>query len=60
MIQTKFGCNCLVLSEEEIFEKIYDVRRMPSDGNSSPWPFGPGELKTVITIVTLDTRETTV
>jgi hypothetical protein len=24
----------LVLSEEKIFEKVYDVRRMPSDGNS--------------------------
>jgi hypothetical protein len=28
----------LVLSEEKIFEKAYDVRRTPSDGNSSPDP----------------------
>jgi hypothetical protein len=30
----------LVLSEEKIFEKAYDVRRRrtPSDGNSSPDP----------------------
>jgi hypothetical protein len=30
----------LVLSEEKIFEKVYDVqrRRTPSDGNSSPDP----------------------
>ena len=34
----------LVLSEEKIFEKVYDVRRMPSDGNSSHGPFGSGEL----------------
>jgi hypothetical protein len=40
MIQTKFGSNRLVVSEEEIFEKIYDVRRMPSDGNSSHGPLG--------------------
>jgi hypothetical protein len=35
----------LVLSEEKIFEKVYDVRRQltPSDGNS----FGSGELKTL-------------
>jgi hypothetical protein len=34
----------LVVSEEKIFEKDYDVRRTPSDGKSSPglWP---GELK---------------
>ena len=27
-------------SEEKIFEKVYDVRRTPSDGKSSPglWP----------------------
>jgi hypothetical protein len=25
----------LALSEEKIFEKVYDVRRTPSDGNSS-------------------------
>jgi hypothetical protein len=32
----------LVLSEEKIFEKVYDVRRRqtPSDGNSSPDPLG--------------------
>jgi hypothetical protein len=24
-----------VVSEEKIFEKVYDVRRTPSDGNSS-------------------------
>jgi hypothetical protein len=37
----------LVVSEEKIFEKAYDVRRRqtPNDGNSSPGPFGPGELK---------------
>ena len=29
----------LVLSEEKIFEKVYDVRRTPSDGK------GSGELK---------------
>jgi hypothetical protein len=29
-----------VLSEEKIFEKDYDVRRTPSDGNSSPDPVG--------------------
>jgi hypothetical protein len=29
----------LVLSEEKIFEKVYDVRRTPSDGNSSHDPF---------------------
>jgi hypothetical protein len=36
----------LVLSEEKIFEKVYDVRRRltPSDGNSSQ-PFRSGELK---------------
>jgi hypothetical protein len=33
----------LVLSEEKIFEKVYNVRRTPSDGNSSPDP--SGELK---------------
>ena len=33
----------LALSEEKIFEKVYDVRRTPSDGNSSPDPLG--ELK---------------
>ena len=33
----------LVVSEEKIFLKVYDVRRTPSDGNSSL--FGPGELK---------------
>jgi hypothetical protein len=30
----------LVLSEEKIFEKVYDVRRTPSDGNSSHDPLG--------------------
>jgi hypothetical protein len=30
----------LVLSEEKIFEKVYDVRRTPNDGNSSPDPLG--------------------
>jgi hypothetical protein len=31
----------LVVSEEKIFEKVYDVRRrMPSDGNSSHDPLG--------------------
>jgi hypothetical protein len=51
----------LVLSEEKIFEKVYDVRRTadgrrrrtadgrrrrtPSDGNSSHDPLGSGELK---------------
>jgi hypothetical protein len=30
----------LVLSEEKIFEKVYDVRRTPSDGNSSDDPLG--------------------
>jgi hypothetical protein len=25
----------LVVSEEKIFEKAYDIRRTPSDGNSS-------------------------
>jgi hypothetical protein len=32
----------LVLSEEKIFEKVYDGRRRrtPSDGNSSPDPLG--------------------
>jgi hypothetical protein len=32
----------LVLSEEKIFEKVYDVRRRrtPSDGNSSHDPLG--------------------
>jgi hypothetical protein len=35
----------LVLSEEKIFEKVYDVRRTPSDGNSSHGTFGSGELK---------------
>jgi hypothetical protein len=30
----------LVLSEEKIFGKVYDVRRTPSDGNSSPDPLG--------------------
>jgi hypothetical protein len=30
----------LVLSEEKIFEKVYDVRRTPSDGNSSLEPSG--------------------
>ena len=37
----------LVVSEEKIFEKVYDVRRTPSDGKSSRrlWP---GELKTLI------------
>jgi hypothetical protein len=30
----------LALSEEKIFEKVYDVRRTPSDGNSSPDPLG--------------------
>jgi hypothetical protein len=36
----------LVVSEEKIFEKVYEVRRRtPSDGNSSPGPKGPGELK---------------
>ena len=35
----------LVVSEEKIFEKAYEVRRRtPSDGNSSHGPFGPGEL----------------
>ena len=40
MILTKFGFHWsntfrgLVLSEEKIFEKVYDVRRTPSDGNS--------------------------
>jgi hypothetical protein len=35
----------LVVSEEKIFEKVYDVRRTASDGKSSRglWP---GELKT--------------
>jgi hypothetical protein len=30
----------LTVSEEKIFEKVYDVRqqRTPSDGNSSPGP----------------------
>ena len=37
MIQTKFGFH---QSEEKIFEKVYDVRRMPSDGNSSHDPSG--------------------
>jgi len=30
----------LVVSEEKIFEKVYDVRRTPSDGNSSHGPLG--------------------
>jgi hypothetical protein len=30
----------LVLSEEKIFEKVYDVRRTPSDENSSHDPLG--------------------
>jgi hypothetical protein len=30
----------LVVSEEKIFEKAYDVLRMPSDGNSSRGPLG--------------------
>jgi hypothetical protein len=29
----------LVFSEEKIFEKVYDVRWMPSDGNSSHDPY---------------------
>jgi hypothetical protein len=42
MIQTKLVSIGLVVSEEKIFEKVYDVRqrRMPSDGNSSPGPLG--------------------
>jgi hypothetical protein len=28
----------LALSEEKIFEKVYNVRWTPSDGNSSPDP----------------------
>jgi hypothetical protein len=44
MIQTMFVSIGLVVSEEKIFEKVYDVRRTtdgrrwqtPSDGNSSP------------------------
>jgi hypothetical protein len=40
MIQTKFVSIGLVLSEEKIFEKVYDVRRTPSDGNSSLDPLG--------------------
>ena len=48
MIQTKFGSNFgLVVSEEKIFDKVYEVRRTPSDGNSSHGSFGPGELKNV-------------
>jgi hypothetical protein len=35
----------LVVSEEKIFETVYDVRRTPSDGNISLGTFGPGELK---------------
>jgi hypothetical protein len=37
----------LVVSEEKIFEKVYDVRRTTSDGKSSHglWP---GELKKLI------------
>jgi hypothetical protein len=36
----------LVVSEEKIFEKVYDIRQTPSDGKSSPglWP---GEQKKV-------------
>ena len=32
-------------TEEKIFEKVYDVRRTPSDDNISHGAFGPGELK---------------
>ena len=38
----------LVVSEEKIFEKVYDVRRTPSDGKSS-LGLWPGELKRAIT-----------
>jgi hypothetical protein len=34
----------LVLSEEKIFEKVYDVRRTPSDGNSSHDPLILGQV----------------
>jgi hypothetical protein len=39
-----------LVSEEKIFEKVYDVRRTPSDGNSSHGPLGkgPGELKMML------------
>jgi hypothetical protein len=54
MIQTKFGSNWSssfraysteYSTEEKIFEKVYDVRRTPSDSNISHGTFGPGELK---------------
>ena len=41
-LPTKVGGDIigLVVSEEKIFEKVYDVRRTPSDGNSSYGPLG--------------------
>jgi hypothetical protein len=42
----------LVLSEEKIFEKVYDVRRRrtPSDGNSSQDPSGQVSKKRMLQV----------